>query len=257
MRPYSIRAPEFDPTSGGIRVMYGLYGWLLAKGQIAHINAVFENKDFVGIYPEIYHGNDLQANTVVRYLLNKPGVMGSVGPDGSFRGGPTIFPRSDRIYAFSELFNTEGCNKDHILFLPILNLHIFKDQKKARTKKAVFVGKGQNTGLHPQDCVPIDRKFAQDQQALADLLNECEVMYQYDPVSAMSEIARLCGCRVVMLQEEYSKDDYRKYEPGINGISWGLNEEIRLEVDGFRQHYIELRQKFSKQLDIFIDQTQS
>ena len=55
--------------------MWGLYGWLLAKGQIAYVNATYENPDFVAIYPEIYHGNPTGANTVVRYILNKTPIV--------------------------------------------------------------------------------------------------------------------------------------------------------------------------------------
>jgi len=37
MKPYSIMTPPFEVTSGGIRVMYGLYAWLLVKGQVAQV----------------------------------------------------------------------------------------------------------------------------------------------------------------------------------------------------------------------------
>lgn len=236
--------------------MWGLYGWLLTKGQIVYVNAKYENPDFIAIYPEIYHGNQAGANTVVRYILNTPGVMGSPTADGGFLPGPVVFNPDDKIYVFSRIFDTFGVDDGHILFLPILNLHLFKDQKKKRTKKCVFVGKGQDRGLHPKDCIPIDRKFATDQKALASLLNECEVMYGYDPVSAMYEVARLCGCRIVLLQTKYSRDEWSKYEPGMNGISWGKDEGVPLETKGFRQHYNSLRSLFSRKLNRFIEETQ-
>lgn len=242
--------PPFDPTSGGIRVMWGLYGWLLTRGQVAYTNATSDNPDsFIAIYPEIYRGNEAGASTVVRYLLNKPGTMALYGTSG-----PTTFGPKDKIYTFSKMYY--DTDDRHVLFLPILNLHVFKDQHKIRTKKCVFVGKGKDEGLHPKDCLLIDRTFATDQQALADLLNECEVMYDYDPVSAMSEIARLCGCRVVLLQKEYTKSQYREYEPGLNGISFGLDEEVPLDTDGFTEHYQLLRGRFSDKLNNFIIDTQ-
>lgn len=248
---YSIITPPFDPTSGGIRVMYGLYGWLLSKGQIAYTNATSSNPDeFIAIYPEIYQGNEANAGTVVRYLLNKPGTMALYGTPG-----PTTFDPSDLIYSFSRMYY--DTTEKHTLFLPILNLHIFKDQKRKRSKRAVFVGKGKDEGLHPKECVAVDRKVAADQQVLADLLNECEVLYSYDPVSAMTEISRLCGCRVVMLQTTYTKSDYRDYEPGLNGMSFGLEEEVPLDIAGFRSHYIYLRKVFSERLDQFIEETQN
>ena len=39
MKPYSIIAPPYSVTSGGIRVMYALRSWLEIKGQIAFMNA--------------------------------------------------------------------------------------------------------------------------------------------------------------------------------------------------------------------------
>ena len=255
MRPYSLRTPPWETTSGGIRVMYGLYGWLLAKGQVAFLNTRFEDKDFVCVYPEIYHGNEAEAQTVVRYLLNEPGVMGMHTPDGSVVRGQTIFGKDDMIYTFSRLF-CDYVNEDHVLFLPILNLHLFKDQKKNRTKKCFFVGKGNNSNKHPEYTIPITREFSQNQQNLADFLNECEVMYCYDHVTAMTEIARLCGCRVIMMSDVYTKDEFRSYEPGMNGMSWGKDDGIPVDSDGFRSHYVSLRQIFSKRLDMFIEATQ-
>lgn len=250
VKAYSVYCPPFDITSGGIRVMWALYGHLLAKGQIVIPNASFEGGDFVAIYPEIIQGNPFEAKHVVRYILNKPGVMSSNGVPG-----PQTFNPQDKIYVFSELFNTMGVNEARHMFLPMLDFHTWKNQGKKRTRKAVFVGKGNDTKQHPEECILINRNLAQDQQKLADLLNECQVMYQYDPVSAMSEIARLCGCPVVMLQDTYTRDDYmRKYEPGINGIGWG--EQIPFDAEGFRSHYTHLKAKFSLRLDDFIEETQ-
>lgn len=257
-KPYTVCTPPFDPVSGGIRVMWGLYGWLLAKGQIVYVNAKYEDKNFIAIYPEIYHGNPTGANIVVRYILNKPGVMASHGTPG-----PTDFKKSDRIFVFSKIFDTFGVDDDHLMFLPILNLHLFKDRGKKRTKKCVFFGKyGEAADMkvhfaHPLSCIKIGRKIALDQKALADLLNECEVMYGYDSVSAMYEIARLCGCRVVIIPDgTYTKKEFSQYEPGMNGISWDVKEDIPLDSVKFRKHYISMVKLFDKKMDIFISITQ-
>jgi len=257
-KPYAVCTPPFDPVSGGIRVMWGLYGWLLAKGQIVYVNAKYEDRNFIAIYPEIYHGNPAGANIVVRYILNKPGVMANFGT-----AGPTTFEKTDRIFVFSKIFDTFGVDDDHLMFLPVLNLHLFKDHGKKRTKKCVFFGKyGSVSNLkvhysHPKDCIPIDRKFATDQKALADLLNECQVMYGYDSVSAMYEVARLCGCRVVIIPDgSYTKKEFSQYEPGMNGISWDVKEKVELDVKKFRKHYIKMIKLFDRKMDRFIALTQ-
>jgi len=254
-KPYTIYAPDFQVTSGGIRVMWGLYGALLAKGQIAYINAITRGIDSVAIYPEIAHGNPLEGTKVVRYILNKPGVMGRGTPGRSFEAGPTDFDPTDSLYYFSKLFS-DGSEANNYMFLPILDTHLFKDQGRTRDKIAFFVGKGEDTKAHPQGSVLIDRGFAQDQQALADLLNECKVLYCYDPVTAMTEIARLCGCRVVMINPVYSKEAWSQYEAGMNGISWGVDEGIELDAEVFAAHYARMKVHFDECLDQFIEETQ-
>lgn len=119
-----------------------------------------------------------------------------------------------------------------------------------------LVGKGIDTNLHPDNAIYIDRTLAQDQQALADLLNECHVMYCYDYRTAMTEIARLCGCRVIIIPSKFTKEEFAEYEPGMNGISWGDKEEVKLDTDTFRDHYLSLVKTFEKKLDLFISETQ-
>lgn len=249
-KPYTIVCPPYDPVSGGIKVMWALYGYLLSKGVEVYMNER-PGRPVIAIYPEIVNGNPANAETVVRYILNKPGVMSANGVPG-----PMEFDSTDKLYVFSELFNTVGADEKHHMFLPAISLYEFYDQGKKRDKHAVFMGKGEDRGLHPRGAVIVDRELAHDQKELADLLNECTVLYSYDPVSAMTEVARLCGCRVVLLQDIYSKDDYRRYEAGINGISFGMNEEVPLDTEGFRKHYMELRRVFSNKLDDFIKDTQ-
>jgi len=248
MKPYSLMSPDLvgqNVVSGGVRVMWGLYGWLLSKGQIAYMNRRVQ-ADTIAIYPEIVNGNPFNAKTVVRYILAPLGEMSSNGIPG-----PTSYPPTDKIYSFSRIVHKT--DEKHTMFLPILNLHIFKDQHRKRTKKAVLFGKGKDLGLHPKDCIIINRAFAQDQQKLADFLNECEVLYSYDHRSAMFEVARLCGCRVVVLSDKLK--DFSLYEPGINGLGW--KKDKKLDTARFRKHYEHLVSIFERKLERFINETQN
>lgn len=254
MKTYVIASPQYNPTSGGIKVMWGLYGWLLARGVEVYMNQVPATGDLVAIYPEIFHGNPANAQTVVRYILNKPGVMGANGVPG-----PTHFDSSDRLYYFSQLFSDDPIPSNKLLFLPIIDLHTFYVQKgKIRKNKCKFIGKGVDIhSSYTEGLFTIDRSFASDQQKLADYLNTCSVLYCYDPCSAMTEVARLCGCRVVMMNNtQYTKEKFKQYEPGINGISWGPEEQKELDADQFRQGYINLVRMFEFSLDKFIEDTQ-
>jgi hypothetical protein len=174
--------------------------------------------------------------------------MGAYNAEGKLLNrGPTEFDPSDKLYYFSKLFGKT--DEDHYMFLPICNLHIFKDQGKKRIKTCYLVGKGFNRSKHPPDSIPLNRQLAQDQQALADLLNECHTFYCYDKLTAMMEIARLCGCKV-QYYGDYSIEELKQYEPGLNGI----NSE--LDVLAFRKHYINMIKKFDLQIDKFIKTTQ-
>lgn len=252
MKPYLIRTPPIDPTSGGIRVMYGLYGWLLAKGQIAYLNAQIDVPS-VGIYPEIYHGNEMNSQRVIRYILQRPAVMSTSGIPGPSREEIDATTDKDDIHVFSRVYDQWGVDDDHILFLPIIDLHTFKDQHKKRTKTAFYCARGKNKSKHPIDAIEITRETARDQQKLADLLNECETIYIYDRITAMLEVARLCGTKVVYWGED-SLETLQKYEPGLNGV--GYQEEVKLYTQAFRDHYEVMRLTFEERLDRFIDRTQ-
>jgi len=252
-KPYSIRSPQFDTTSGGIRVLYGLYGWLLAKGQIAYLNTIVQGTESIGIYPEIYRGNELGASKVVRYILQKPGVMGTTDQYGSFSTGPTKFNSDDEIYVFSKIYDTFEVSNSHLLFLPIINTHIFKDLHKKRTKTCYLVGKGVNTNQHPKDAIELTRQFATNQTAFSELLNECKMLYGYDHMSAAYDIARLCGCPVTYFGSG-SQLELRGYEPGLQGIDFGEGSEFNPHA--FRMNYQGLIDKFSIKLDRFITETQ-
>jgi len=232
--------------------MWGLYGALLAKGQITYANATSENKNFTAIYPEIYpNTNPAGAKTVVRYILREPGTMALYGVPG-----PTAFDPKDKIYVFSRLYDTFGVDDDHILFLPVIDTNLFYDKGRKRTKTCFYVGHGQETE-HPDDWLELSREIISNQSLLADTLNECEVMHSFDPVSAMMEVARLCGCRVVISPSLYTREQFAKYEPGMNGISWGPGESVPLDSREFRRHYLGLRQQFWDKLDLFIKETKN
>ncbi len=232
--------------------MYGLYGALLLKGEVVIPNAVFnDSENVVGIYPEIIHGNELQAKTVVRYILNKPGVMASNGIPG-----PKVFGKDDLLFTFSKMFM--DLPEERVMFLPVINTAVFYDQKKTRTKTAVFFGKGDNTSVHPEDSIVIDRTLAQDQELLANLLSECHTIYSYDPVSAMTEVARLCGCKVIYCNRTYNRSDYDKYEPGTLGMTFPDEDTIQeLDTEAFTAQYKGLQAQFLQdKLPKFIEITQ-
>lgn len=257
-RPYSIISPPYEITSGGIRVMHGLRSWLETKGQIVYMNATINNGDFVAVYPEIYHGNEAMSRHVVRYILQTPGIMSSYGnPSPStdeYKTNPIY--ENDKFYIFSKIYDTFGVDNDHILFLPIINLHLFKDLKRMRNKTCYLVGKGTDQHKHPAESIELTRQFATDQYALAELLNSCHTLFCYDRLSAMIDIARLCGCKV-RYYGDFTKEQLGTYETGLNGLTYKDEEERNLKTNLFLENYEFLIRSFSHKLDLFIEATQS
>lgn len=233
--------------------MWALYGWLLAKGVEVYMNRR-PTGDVIAIYPEIQAGNPVNTNKVVRYVLNKPGLMGGYDIYGRFSPGPSMFDESEKIYYFSRLFG-EAASENHYMFLPAINLHIFKDQKKTRNKSCYLIGKGTNKAQHPHGSIELNRNIAKDQGQLASLLNECHTFYCYDDLTAMMEVARLCGVRV-RYYGNYEREELEKYEPGLNGISIGTEDNRKLKTEEFRDHYVSMVKLFEKRLEDFIDETQ-
>lgn len=252
-KPYSIWLPNWDSTSGGIRVLYGLYGWMLIKGQIIYQNVISD--DFIGIYPEVVSGNPLKTNRSIRYILNTPGVMAFNGlpspTTNEYKNDPQY--KDDDFYVFSKIYDTFGVNEDHLLFLPIINLHLFKNHDKRRTKTCFIVGKGVNKHWHPEDSIELTREFASDQGKLAELLNECKMLYGYDHLTALYDIARLCGCPVTYFGDA-TYDELKDYEPGLDGIDFGSG--IVWNPEMFRFNYENMVQDFSIKLDRLIESTQ-
>lgn len=235
--------------------MYGMRSWLETKGQIALMNTRYDIP-FVGIYPEITNGNPMEADTVVRYILQTPGVMASYGVPSpttqEYKTNPIY--KDDKFYVFSKIYDTFGVAKNHILFLPIINLHLFKNKKWNRTNTCYLIGKGTNKQQHPKGSIELSRQFSQDQQALADVLNSCHTLYGYDHMSAMYDIARLTGC-AVKYYGDGDKEDLKDYEPGLEGISFN-GEESKVDSDAFMDRYLGLIDTFSERLDEFIEATQ-
>jgi hypothetical protein len=247
-RPYIVISPAYSITSGGTKVMYGLYGWLLAKGCEVYMNCTpnsWHKDELISIYPEIQDGNPVGTSRVVRYVLNTPGIMRGFDDKGNMLTAPTNFD-GEMVYYFSRMFG--DTDDDHYMFLPVINTHIFKDQKKKRKNTCYLVGKGNNKHKHPENSIELNRKVASSQTELNDILNSCHTLYCYDNLTAMMEVARLSGCRVEY-HGKYTMKELTKYEPGLNGI----NSE--LDVDKFREHYLGMVDAFEEQLDKFLEET--
>ena len=272
-KAYLVWAPPFDESSGGIKVLHRLAGELQKRGFDVFLNTEAQNKKWdnvpvyrydaighdIAIYPEIVSGNPFDAKTVVNYLLNIPGAC---SPDYSSTWG-----KDDLFYTYSRLFNTKiGLPDDRVLLVPHINLSVFYDKHLPRTGRAVYRGKGSDRELLRQ--YPLlggKESFRGDegQERLSDMLNRITMLYVLDNATAMTEIARLCGCPVVIVPDgSYTKEQYQQHEfwPA-GGIGWGVEESAiaRATIDSekMRSVYEEAEIEFQRRLTNFIEVTQN
>ena len=128
MKCYCVYAPPYTISSAGIIVMHRLAHELAERGMDVFMNTDRQNPKYpflplahqwchrqreekIAIYPEIVHGDPFYAGTVVRYILNVPGRCCN---------GPTSFPSSDLLYAYSFVWIKESG-----LPIPMDNIYLF------------------------------------------------------------------------------------------------------------------------------------
>jgi len=261
-RKYLIWSFDYYPDSAGQKTMHRLCHELNQAGQEAYVAYPKRNpawntpylpgpirdrrldERWIAVYPEIIAGNPWKAPRVVRYVLNTPGKL----------GGDTVYPPSEIVYVFHELFNTPGVPSERILFLPTIELDLYTDRHEPRSGALYYVGKGQKT--RDLDAVELTNDMKRDPHELADHLNRAEVLYTFDNVTAMAIIARLCGCPVVLIPDgTYDRETFDSLIAGP-GLGWDEMPEP-FDSDVIRGNEVAQYEAFRERLADFIAVTQA
>lgn len=258
MIPYLVWSYDYSNATGGVKVMHRLAHELNEAGQTAYVSgrpnpewntpqrepfAVADEAhhrvgpDWIAIYPEVVSGNPWTAPRVVRYILNSPGKL----------GGDSTYDPSEIVFSYSPLFSDAP-----LLHLPAVELDIYTDRHEPRQGAAVYVGKGVETqAILGATRITLDMR--EDRHALADVLNRVSVLYSFDPVSGMLDVARLCGCPVVILSDVHRAELDRGMD--WTGVGFGYVPPP-FDSAAFREHYHALIDTFHEQLASFIRITQ-
>lgn len=219
-RRYVIVAPPYQHNSAGIRVLYDLQKWLVRAGLDAIVCTWFEGypvdqfADDIVIYPEVAPGNLLKATRVVRYILNVPGKLGY---------GEKTYAPNERLVAY----NKELAMYANGMMLQVPSIEPFFHANGCdKTRDAVFVGKGQDLGLHPAACVAITKQFPATRKEVARLLRSVKTLYMYDDFSMISHEAALCGCEVKLIRADGAIVDYPH-------LSYPTLDEFKVQLHDF------------------------
>ncbi len=279
-KPYLIKAPPWGNGSAGTRVLHLLCHRLNQAGEHAYIiidHPRHLNKNLftpfvrepwarmmalcgaIVVYPEREHGNAFHAKTVVRYVLNRPGLL----------GGDSIYDERELVFVYSAVLSKFVQNSlKGLLFLPSIEPEIFHArQQEERDLITFYVGKGQyregvvdrgSSGVVEITKVP---QCPETREELAELFRRSRVFYCFDMLSITASEARLCGCPVVLFPDQhYSKEQIAEQELGFEGITFENSdsaiEEARRYVHVVQERYAAVTARFKEQLADFIEMTQ-
>ena len=240
MNPYFVLAPNWSNVSGGGALLHSFAVHLRRLGMNVFISADKQNpvwerlptldmfkgdrKEVIAVYPEVVHGNPYGCGHTARYMLHLAG----------FFGGQKTFDATDMMFTHSDVFNHRiGLPKERVIKMPYLNTDIFYDKKLHRSK--VFHYKNKGIGHFPNAKIAnvpalgtgFDFDGREGQERLSDILNQTKVLYCYDNITAMVDLARLCGCAVVLIPDPFWKEEEIRSFDGWDkgGIGYGLAEE--------------------------------
>lgn len=260
VRRYLIWSYDYYQNSGGPKVLHRLCHELNQLGQTAYVNYHLRNPlwntpyhpgplhgNWMAVYPEIVPGNPLNAPHVARWVLNHPGKL----------GGTKEYDPAEEVFVFHEAFNhTLKVPPERILDCPVIETDIFYDRHLPREGELFYVGKSTKSRDLPGAREITAGVDAADPIGLADTLNRATVLYTFDNETAMAEIARLCGCPVVVIPDgSYTWEEYDRLV-GWEGQGWDAMPGP-WDIDAYRARYLARDENFRARLRDFIRITQA
>jgi glycosyltransferase involved in cell wall biosynthesis len=275
--PYYIHAPAYQEASGGVRALHYLCHALNLMGEEAYIvpgetsaflrtprltpsiqgEHIASGRQPVVVYPEVISENPMNAQNIVRFLLNFPGHLSGVQPE---------WDANDLIYTHGVDVVPAGMHAA-LLQVPLVNTLIFNKNgvdNSERSGKLLwisrFIDRGGKLDSLVEGATEISaRSGLRTPQQLADLYRSAEALYTYEPSTACYE-ALMCGCPVV-----YLPNDVMLQTPMVGyltdaGSAWGGEpeklDEAKRTISKIPEIYAALETVFWRQLDSFIVHTQ-
>lgn len=246
---YIIDIATFLPSSGGICTMHRLCHDINSLGETAYITSPtthpslnapyvgskkFTKEEVVVIYPEIIHGNPLNAKNIVRWILNVPG--------DSFYDHLTS---NDLILKYSESWKLKkGYKHDGYLRTTFSDkLGIFYNTSNERNGSAFLIKKGgMKTRMHPDDSIDLG-SYQNNHEAMAEIFRKVKYFYCYDSYCYLACLANLCGCITIVTPSDFETfEEYIGNNPQSKyGIAFGLEnlkhaeDTISLVSDNYKK----------------------
>lgn len=263
-RKLLIFAPPYDPDMGGAVVMHKLCSLLNELGEQAYVYRLFNNQagllaltrllfkssvrglissfnvnrrlqtpvlpryprafddEWIVVYPEIVRGNPLQAKNVVRWMLYRPG----------FHTGDMLFGENEFHVDYNRFLDEvsfPGCYKArnslyvvHFPFEIYNQVGALPPTQRRGTAYCVRKGAGKPMQHDLTDSVLIDGKSA---EAVAATFRTVTRFISYDPYTAYSSFAVLCGAESVVVPDAgVSKEAWHPDPAERYGVAYGWDD---------------------------------
>lgn len=239
MIPYEIWIDGYYHMSGGIRALHVLKQELLNRGIEAWMKYESQNRDCIGVYPEIVSTNPQNYTKITRWLLNTADL-----------------PNDGPIFAWET-----GMGDYPLLTVNIIEQDLWRPYSGHRSGVGYWVGKGErDERFIPGSAIEISRNNFTRREELAQRIKTLDYLISFDPFTAVNVEAVVSGTPVLirgnhrkMTNEEIIKHGWTPY-----GIAWSMAEldKARREVHLAYDHYQSLLPVFQSRIDNFIEITQ-
>ena len=269
--PIYVAGTAYNPLSGGVRALHRLCHHLNQTGFEAYLvgspdfttsptlctpilNAELRQRhkaaglEPIAVYPEVTWGNPFAARTVVRYLLNrpgllKPGVVDTYGP-------------KDLFFAFAPEHVIPG-TEWFDLFMPIVDRSIYFPPPAGSVRAGVIVVSNRTSpdpSSFPSWAKPVtavSHAMPITAPELADLYRQSLALVTFERSTSIYE-ALMCGCPVICVSGDHFVAE--AYQPRFKGLGlvWGWRRD-RLpaateETAAFRAIYSDIEANIEDRL---------
>lgn len=170
------------------------------------------------IYPEIISGNPLHGKRIIRWFLNKPGVMSKK---------IIKYGNGELYFSYKNFFNDSNINpnSENILTVSEIQKSIYRNNNLSHRSGTCYLvrkGKGRDLCYHDSNAIRID---GMHHEKVADIFNRTKYFISYDLYSMYSRFAAMCGCIPIVVPEEgLTKEEWRPHEVDRYGIAYGKED---------------------------------
>ncbi|MDR1648039.1 MAG: hypothetical protein LBR88_08415 [Zoogloeaceae bacterium] len=276
--PYYLYAPPFTQKSAGVRMLHYLCHTLNALGYEAYVATAKtsprlhtpqltqeimethhrERQTPIVVYAEVYPGNPLALPVVVRWLLNKTGLL----------CGHTDFA-SDELTFYWDEWVLEAGQKEALqatrLFFPPVDRSVFNDKGVAPgTRRGIcyYARKYLESGYRLderliREGISLCHDIPRSKEEIAEILRACKVFYCYEPTAMIAE-AQACGCFVALVETDYLRQfrQLPQYKIRAEALDLGF-EPPPVNQAAFERGMAKLEQEAFASVLRFIDITQA